>query len=149
MASLLPADADYRRQRALMNNETLPSINSEPLSCMDWSEEISALIDEMKEFLPLMKALGEDTRQQILLVLIRHSGSCGTGMRVGDIAAILNLSRPAVSHHIRILLKQDLLNMRREGTKNYYSCKPKPELLASFIRFFEHGQSLADRRPNP
>ena len=31
-----------------------------------------------------------------------------------------NLSRPAVSHHLGILKDAGLIDVRREGTKNYY-----------------------------
>lgn len=31
-----------------------------------------------------------------------------------------HLSRPAVSHHLKILKEAEIVNLRREGTKNYY-----------------------------
>lgn len=36
------------------------------------------------------------------------------------IARKTNLSRPAVSHHLGILKDAGLIDVRREGTKNYY-----------------------------
>ncbi|WP_341481872.1 metalloregulator ArsR/SmtB family transcription factor [Enterococcus cecorum] len=42
------------------------------------------------------------------------------GTRVGAITEKTHLSRPAVSHHIKILKDAGVVGMRKEGTKNYY-----------------------------
>ena len=42
------------------------------------------------------------------------------GARVGTITEKTHLSRPAVSHHIKILKDAGVVEMRKEGTKNYY-----------------------------
>ena len=41
-------------------------------------------------------------------------------MRVPAITAKTHLSRPAVSHHLRILKDAGLIRMHRAGTRNYY-----------------------------
>ena len=46
------------------------------------------------------------------------------GMRVGEIVKLSSLSRPAVSHHMRILKDAGVINVRKEGTKNYYYLDP-------------------------
>lgn len=43
-----------------------------------------------------------------------------SGTRVGAITEKTHLSRPAVSHHIKILKDAGVVGMRKEGTKNYY-----------------------------
>ncbi|MEG6523627.1 ArsR/SmtB family transcription factor [Desulfotomaculum sp. 1211_IL3151] len=40
-------------------------------------------------------------------------------MRVGEIKAKTHLSRPAVSHHLKILKDIGIVKMREEGTKNF------------------------------
>lgn len=62
-------------------------------------------------------ALGDETRQLILLVLLEGEP---TGVRVGEIAQKAHLTRPSVSHHLQILRQAGLVAVRREGTKNYY-----------------------------
>lgn len=62
-------------------------------------------------------ALGDETRQLIFLTLLENEV---IGMRVPDITKKVHLSRPAVSHHLRILKESGLVNMHRKGTKNYY-----------------------------
>ncbi len=63
-------------------------------------------------------AIGDETRQAILLVLMETE--CQTGLRVGEITKQTHLSRPAVSHHLRILREAGIILMRKEGTKNFY-----------------------------
>lgn len=42
------------------------------------------------------------------------------GLQVTDLMAASDLSRPAVSHHLKVLKEANLVDFRREGTKNYY-----------------------------
>ena len=65
----------------------------------------------------LLIAIGDETRQTIITVLM---GSC-SGLRVGEITKRTHLSRPAVSHHLRIMLDCGLVAIDRQGTKNFYS----------------------------
>lgn len=62
-------------------------------------------------------AIGDETRQLILLVLLESDLS---GIRVGEIAEKTHLTRPSVSHHLQILKEAGIVAMRRIGTKNYY-----------------------------
>ena len=38
----------------------------------------------------------------------------------GEITKKTKLSRPAVSHHLQVLKDAGIINVRREGTMNYY-----------------------------
>lgn len=42
------------------------------------------------------------------------------GLNVGEITEKTNLSRPAISHHLKLLKDTGLIGVRREGTCNYY-----------------------------
>lgn len=75
------------------------------------------LADEFKMYRKVFIALGDETRQQIFIVLLEHDT---VGMRVPEITERTHLSRPAVSHHLQILKDAGLINMHRVGTKNYY-----------------------------
>lgn len=66
---------------------------------------------------PAFVALGDETRQQIIMTLLLNDLN---GIRVGEITSKTHLSRPAVSHHLKTLKDAGIVNMRREGTKNYY-----------------------------
>jgi DNA-binding transcriptional ArsR family regulator len=61
-----------------------------------------------------MDALGDGTRR---LILERLRG----GQRaVGELAAELPVSRPAVSQHLRVLKEAGLVTERRNGTRRLY-----------------------------
>ena len=62
-------------------------------------------------------ALGDETRQQMLIALLESDVH---GIRVGEITKRTHLSRPAVSHHLQILKEAGVISMYRDGTKNYY-----------------------------
>jgi DNA-binding transcriptional ArsR family regulator len=62
----------------------------------------------------LMDALGDPTRRAIVERL--RSGP----KPVGEIAAGLPVSRPAVSQHLRVLRKAGLVSPRQEGTRRIY-----------------------------
>jgi ArsR family transcriptional regulator, arsenate/arsenite/antimonite-responsive transcriptional repressor len=65
---------------------------------------------------PLFMALGEPARQKIILVLADVNE-----MNVGDLALKVELSRPAVSHHLKVLRQAELVKRRRHGTENFYA----------------------------
>jgi DNA-binding transcriptional ArsR family regulator len=60
-------------------------------------------------------ALGERTRQQILLVFDSNEEIC-----VSDIARLFQLSRPAISHHLKVLREAGLMSCEKRGKEVYY-----------------------------
>jgi len=80
-------------------------------------EQIELIKMDFVKCRKLLSAIGDETRQNIITVLM---GSC-TGMRVGEITKKTHLSRPAVSHHMRIMLDCGLVALDKQGTKNFYS----------------------------
>jgi len=63
----------------------------------------------------LFKALSDETRTKILYLLADGE------LCVCDIADILGMSLPAVSHHLRLLRTMRLVKYRRQGKQAYYS----------------------------
>jgi DNA-binding transcriptional ArsR family regulator len=61
------------------------------------------------------KALGDPIRVSILKAV------CCERLCVGDIVARVNLSQPAVSHHLRILREAGLVTAEKKGTTIFYS----------------------------
>jgi DNA-binding transcriptional ArsR family regulator len=61
-----------------------------------------------------LDALGDPTRRLVFELL--RSGP----RSVGDLAAEVPVSRPAVSQHLRILESTGLVSHRREGTRHLY-----------------------------
>ncbi|KOO51676.1 ArsR/SmtB family transcription factor [Viridibacillus arvi] len=85
----------------------------------------------------VLLAIGDETRQSILLVLM--GTDCKNGLRVGEITQQTHLSRPAVSHHLRVLREAGIIIMRKEGTKNFYyiDVSTKISLLKNLINDIE------------
>lgn len=76
-----------------------------------------------------LKAIAEPRRQAILR-LVRSSERTA-----GEIARRFDVTRPAVSQHLRVLKEAGLVSERREGTRRYY--RARPEMLRELQRFLE------------
>jgi DNA-binding transcriptional ArsR family regulator len=76
-----------------------------------------------------LDALGDGTRRQILERLRRGP------MAVGELAAGLPVSRPAVSQHLRVLKRAGLVAERRNGTRRLY--RVDTDGLAEVRDYFE------------
>lgn len=61
-------------------------------------------------------AMGDENRQRIIIAMLNNPG----GIRVGEITKCTNLSRPAVSHHLRILKEAGIVSMYKQGTMHFY-----------------------------
>jgi ArsR family transcriptional regulator len=82
--------------------------NSEAESLREKVLEVSGLSE-------IFKVLGDETRTKILY-LLAHRKLC-----VCDIAVVLEMSLPAVSHHLRLLKALRLVKYNRDGKMVYYS----------------------------
>ena len=65
------------------------------------------------------RALSEPNRRFILRLV--HDDE----RTVGEIAEQLPISRPAVSQHLRVLEEAELVKVRKQGTRRYYSARPE------------------------
>lgn len=61
------------------------------------------------------KALADDTRQQILTLLLQGE------MCVSDIVEAFDMTQPTISHHLNILKQSQLVTSRKEGKQVYYA----------------------------
>ena len=80
-------------------------------------QRIEQITQGFKECQNVLTAIGDETRQLILLILLQSDLS---GIRVGEIAKKAHLTRPSVSHHLQILKEAGIVNMNRIGTRNFY-----------------------------
>ncbi|CEK37638.1 ArsR family transcriptional regulator [[Clostridium] sordellii] len=80
-------------------------------------ERLKEITSKFKLCQKAISAMGDETRQLILLTLLESDFN---GIRVGEITEKTHLSRPAVSHHLKILKEAEIVNVRKEGTKNFY-----------------------------
>jgi DNA-binding transcriptional ArsR family regulator len=78
-----------------------------------------------------MEALGDATRREIMERLRRGARP------VGEIAAGLPVSRPAVSQHLRVLKEAGLVTEHKQGTRRIYSIDPQGlDELRAYLSMF-------------
>lgn len=66
--------------------------------------------------IPTFSMLQDENRQQILMLLFDHGQ-----MSVTEITDKLELSRPAVSHHLKLLKDTGLVSVKKDGKERIYS----------------------------
>ncbi len=76
--------------------------------------------EDIRTVAALMKQLGDPSRLRIFWILC-HVEEC-----VIDLAAMMDMTSPAVSHHLRILKEGGLIRSRRAGKEMYYSAADTP-----------------------
>ena len=88
--------------------------------------------EELLELGRFLTALGDPSRQRILVLLSRQR------LNVGELAERFHLSRPALSHHLKVLLQAGLLVQEREGRERVYRvdaarCRRFVDRLRTFV----------------
>lgn len=109
-------------------------------------KEIEALSKKLLDSREVLIALGDENRLHMILEMLRI-GKC-SGLRVGEITACCNLSRPAVSHHLKILKEANLLKVRSEGTKNYYYFPSDMKPMKKLIQALNDALVVAEKLPS-
>lgn len=90
----------------------------------------------------IFKALGDETRTRILYLLSLKE------LCVCDIAEIMEMSLPAVSHHLRLLKMMRIVKNRRDGKNVFYSLDD--DHVLELIRMAkEHFEETITRSPGP
>jgi DNA-binding transcriptional ArsR family regulator len=67
----------------------------------------------------VFQVLGEPRRRELLRLLVEREQTAG------EIAARFDVTRQAVSQHLRILLEAGLVRERREGARRWYNARPE------------------------
>ena len=98
---------------------------NEQIECCDCNEIHEDLLKIVNDTMPeetelydlaeLFKVFGDSTRIRILFVLFEAE------VCVCDLAKVLNMTQSAISHQLRILKANKLVNSSREGKSEFYS----------------------------
>jgi DNA-binding transcriptional ArsR family regulator len=90
-------------------------------------------------FVTACSALADPVRASVVQLLARRD------MSAGEIAAFFPVSRPAVSRHLAVLLKSQLLTVRSQSGRRVYSLDvDRLDAISAWI-----SQCRAYRRPRP
>ena len=82
--------------------------------------------------------IAEATRRDIL-VSLRNGDKA-----VGELVQELEASQPTISKHLKVLREADLVSMRAQGQKRYYTLNPKPLAgIATWLQAFDVGPAVA------
>ena len=76
-----------------------------------------------------MQALAQPTRRKILELILSED------LSAGEIAAHFDVSRPAISQHIKVLKDTNLVVERRDGTRRMY--RARPEGMSDLRKFLD------------
>ena len=78
-----------------------------------------------------LHAIAEPRRREILRLV--HSAE----LTAGEIAAHFEVTRPAISQHLRVLREAELVTVRKEGTRRMYRARPEGlEGLREYLEAF-------------
>lgn len=104
--------------------------------------DLTQLKTEFTDLSDFLVALGDEKRQAIIIALLAEN-ACH-GLRVTDLTAVTELSRPAVSHHLKILKQAHLIKSRSEGTKNYYYLSHDIKEITALKQLLDHVTAIIE-----
>ena len=91
------------------------------------SDKAKAIPEDWKRLTSVFIALGDEQRQRIMLTFDNK----GEELNAGDLANASQLSRPAVSHHLKILHESGCLTREKRGKEVFYRVA-RENLLEAF-----------------
>ncbi|MGF3056071.1 ArsR/SmtB family transcription factor [Microbacterium sp. YY-01] len=96
----------------------------------------------------IFDVIADGTRRDILQLLLRRSTDGELGTSVTEIVAELGVSQPTVSKHLKVLRDHDLVTVREDGQRRFYSLSVEPleqvdDWLVPFL-VDAYGDSVAD-----
>lgn len=116
-----------------MEHNTLPHQHEESM------EELLKHIPDINDFqivASVFKQLSDPTRVRIFWILC-HCEEC-----VINISAMMEMSSPAVAHHLRLLRTSGLIESRRDGKETYYRAS-QSEKAQSLHRMIEQMMEIS------
>ena len=83
---------------------------------------------QMQRAAILLKQVSDPTRIQVIQMLAEGE------RHVGGLCEHLNMSQPAVSHHLALLRHGSIIAPRRQGKNNFYALTDTGEQLAKIVK---------------
>lgn len=97
----------------MINHTPLPHAHTDKAVSGSLQKELNN-IERFQLVADIFKQLGDTTRVRLFWLLC-HCEEC-----VINISAMMEMSSPAISHHLRLLRSSGLIVSRREGKEVYY-----------------------------
>jgi ArsR family transcriptional regulator, arsenate/arsenite/antimonite-responsive transcriptional repressor len=87
------------------------------------SATLDKVLASFRTCAPVFQALGDTFRQDIIMLLAQNER-----LNVNQVTEHIPLSRPAVSHHLKVLRQAGLVQMERVSRENFYALSIGPGL---------------------
>ncbi|GIO59783.1 ArsR/SmtB family transcription factor [Paenibacillus cineris] len=107
------------------------------------SQQTEDILQQFKDCIPLLEVLTDVNRQAMIMLLAQNK----SGLNVNTIAGHINLSRPAVSHHLKVLKQSGFIKSEKKGVENYYVLtvrKPLEQLKSLITAVEDECEGLSD-----
>ncbi len=108
----------------------------------EYERERQKLTEDFRESCESFTVLGDPHRQRIIIMMLE---SRCYGMSVQEITECVNLSRPAVSYHLKVLKQAGIVTMHRKGTSNLYCLDVESDVWHRFRDITTEVCSIIDR----
>ncbi|WP_105566300.1 ArsR/SmtB family transcription factor [Microbacterium halophytorum] len=94
----------------------------------------------------IFDVISDGTRRDILQFLLRRSSEAEGGTSVSQIVGELGVSQPTVSKHLKVLRENELVSVREDGQRRFYSLAPEPleQVDDWLMQFFVDEEELAE-----
>lgn len=74
----------------------------------------------------IFDVIADGTRRDILQLLLRRAAEGDAGTSVSQIVSELGISQPTVSKHLKVLRESELVSVREDGQRRFYSIEVQP-----------------------
>lgn len=107
---------------------------------MKENKDYQHILALFRESVPVFDVLSDITRQSIIMLLADEN----EGLNVNTITELMPLSRPGISHHLKVLKQAGIVYNKKNGTENYYflTLKQPIEKLKDLIHSIENSCTL-------
>ncbi|AHA29626.1 MULTISPECIES: ArsR/SmtB family transcription factor [Exiguobacterium] len=78
-------------------------------------QALDAAVGYFQDAIPIFQVLSDVNRQAIIIELARYDR-----LNVSQLDEKISLSRPAISHHLKVLRAAGIVASEKVGTENYY-----------------------------
>ena len=103
--------------------KTLPMLrDTQPICCPTLEESAGLSPDHALALAVRLKALADPARLRVVSLLLDRRGQ---GASTRELAPLLDLTEPTVSHHLHTLLDAGLVAKDRQGTTVHYRVVPE------------------------
>lgn len=105
--------------------------------------DVPALKRKFSACQKILTVFGDEVRQRLLLLMLESNPD---GVRVADISDRMQLTPPAVSHHMQILKDAGVVHCRKEGKYMYYSLDSSGKDIDQLLELFMQVKEMLAHR---